>query len=48
MREKDISEENGYLGPIQGVPITQDEETKPITIGKECTYTQTQNFQIEK
>ena len=48
LREKDISEENGYLGTIQGMSITQDEETKPTTIGKECTCTQTQNFQIEK
>ena len=42
LREKDISKENGYLGAIQGMPITQDEERKHKTIGKEftCTWTQ--------
>lgn len=47
-REKDISEENGYLSDIQGMLVTQDEETKPIATRKECTCTQTQNYQIEK
>ncbi|GLJ55690.1 hypothetical protein SUGI_1196270 [Cryptomeria japonica] len=35
VREKDISEENGYLGAIQGMPITEDEDTKPTVNGKE-------------
>ena len=35
LKEKDIVEENGYLGAIQGMSITQDEETKPTIKGKE-------------
>ena len=35
MKEKDISKENSYLGAIQGMSITQDEETKPRINGKE-------------
>ena len=35
LKEKDISKENGYLGVIQGMSITQDEETKPTVNGKE-------------
>ena len=35
LKEKDIWEENGYLATIQGMSITQDEETKPTVNGKE-------------
>ena len=35
LKEKDILEENGYLGAIQGMSIIEDEETKPTIKGKE-------------